>query len=1368
MNTSYMRSIKTFISILLIAYGNLSAQQSLSPAPTEKCGFDAVHHNLMATDHAYRKNTEDFNAAWETAKLSGPTVQTTLYRIPVVVHVMYKGEAVGSGSNISEASINQGIRQLNERYRKVTGSLGDGNGVDMGIEFALAVRDPNGNCTNGIVRYDMSSHSDYMNYGVNSSNTNGMDEAVLKSLSRWDPTKYYNIYLVYEIDDNECGFGIQGYAYFASSHGSSIDGMIQLACKFAETGNTTLSHELGHSLNLYHTFEGDGTGSTCPTNNSCTADGDKCCDTPPHKRSTSNCVVAANTCDGGTSSDLFIHNYMDYSSDACQSEFTADQKARAVLALTTTRASFLEANGNMSLVPVASAGVDFTPSTYAVCLGNSVSFYDESTCIPNTYQNGGWTGISFAWTFNNGVNTPVTSTNQNPSITFVNAGTYSVTLAVTNSFGTTTLTQPNFITVSATPTAACVNGIQNSGYYGYAISNVQFNTISNSSNNTTNGYVDNSCGSTTLVTAGQTYTLSIAVEAQGSQTGIHAVYIDYNNNGTLNDAGETVMANGNLTAGNTATTFTTTVTIPGTATTNTLLRMRVINDQANLSGPCDNLFTGEAEDYGVYISSPCTAPAVTTHPSNSSISAGSNTTFSVVATNAVSYQWQVNTGSGYTNISNTGVYTNATTATLTITGATAGMNGYTYNCVVTGSCSPNATSNAATLTVSAGCTAPAITTHPSDKTICSGSNTTYSVAATNAVSYQWQVNTGSGFSNISNTGVYTTATTATLTISGATVSMNAYTYQCVVTGGCAPTATSNTASLTVNALPTVTANATATTVCSGTSITLTGGGATSYTWTGGITNGVAFTPGSTSTYTVTGTDANSCQNTAAKTITVNPLPTVTASATFSSVCAGASTTLSGGGATTYSWTGGITNGVAFVPASTTTYTVTGTNANGCSNTATKMITVNSIPTVTANATSSTVCSGSATTLSGGGASTYSWTGGVSNGVAFAPSATTTYTVTGTTAAGCSNTASKTITVNSSPTVSSSASPSTITAGSSSTLTASGATTYSWMPGSLSGASVSVSPASSTTYTVTGTAANGCTGLSTALVTVSGTSSVPSTKVRTADCGITLSSMSQIIYCDVVSGAVDYEWEFVNGATTLTKVRGSSSTNLVPSWVTGITNGLTYDVRVRAKVGSTWGNFNTICQISTLGTIGTTQLRNVDCGAALTSIQQIIYCNPVADASDYEWEWTEGGVTKTRMRGSANPNFNPIWVPGMQHNKTYDVRIRAYMGSTAGVYGTMCQVTIPVTGKLINPNLATETAITDEVSVIAYPNPTNSILTIAASENIKSISLYSLSGDLVIKDSPANEIDLTNFNNGAYILVVRTETTVKHIRILKQE
>ncbi|NBP30197.1 MAG: hypothetical protein EBV23_11605, partial [Flavobacteriia bacterium] len=119
-------------------------------------------------------------------------------------------------------------------------------------------------------------------------------------------------------------------------------------------------------------------------------------------------------------------------------------------------------------------------------------------------------------------------------------------------------------------------------------------------------------------------------------------------------------------------------------------------------------------------------------------------------------------------------------------------------------------------------------------------------------------------------------------------------------------------------------------ICAGTAVTLSGSGAATYSWDNGVNDGVAFTPAATQTYTVIGTNANGCSDTAQVTVTVNAQPTVSAGQN-QSVCAGTAVTLNGSGANTYTWNNGVSNGVAFTPAATQTYTVTGTNANGCSN-----------------------------------------------------------------------------------------------------------------------------------------------------------------------------------------------------------------------------------------------------------------------------------------------------------------------------------------------------------------------------------------------------------------------------------------------------
>ncbi|MEI6021035.1 MAG: hypothetical protein WCR21_07890, partial [Bacteroidota bacterium] len=108
-------------------------------------------------------------------------------------------------------------------------------------------------------------------------------------------------------------------------------------------------------------------------------------------------------------------------------------------------------------------------------------------------------------------------------------------------------------------------------------------------------------------------------------------------------------------------------------------------------------------------------------------------------------------------------------------------------------------------------------------------------------------------------------------------------------------------------------------------------------------------------------------------ITVNPLPTVSGSAGSAVVCFGSSTTLNGSGASTYAWTGGVTNGVPFSPSSSGTYSVTGTSAAGCtsSNVAAVFITVNALPTLTAS-TINSVCAGNTINITAGGASNINW------------------------------------------------------------------------------------------------------------------------------------------------------------------------------------------------------------------------------------------------------------------------------------------------------------------------------------------------------------------------------------------------------------
>jgi gliding motility-associated-like protein len=211
------------------------------------------------------------------------------------------------------------------------------------------------------------------------------------------------------------------------------------------------------------------------------------------------------------------------------------------------------------------------------------------------------------------------------------------------------------------------------------------------------------------------------------------------------------------------------------------------------------------------------------------------------------------------------------------------------------------------------------------------------------------------------------------------VARSAGLYSLRVTDNNGCTNTSDLLQVDVNPLPTiaVVSNPATGIICEGTAITLTASGAATYSWTGGITNGVTFTPSQSANYVVTGTDANGCSNTAMRFISVNPRPVLSIASvpTTGGVCEGNQVVLTASGAATYSWTGGITNGVAFTPTQSGTYVVTGTSANGCTTTASRSITIHPNPTVqVSNPASTVICEGSsvALTTTATNASSYQW------------------------------------------------------------------------------------------------------------------------------------------------------------------------------------------------------------------------------------------------------------------------------------------------------------------------------------------------------------------------------------------------------------
>ena len=344
-----------------------------------------------------------------------------------------------------------------------------------------------------------------------------------------------------------------------------------------------------------------------------------------------------------------------------------------------------------------------------------------------------------------------------------------------------------------------------------------------------------------------------------------------------------------------------------------------------------------------------TAPTITAQPQSATLCAGSNNTFSVTATGtAVTYQWQISTAAvpAFTNIPG------ATSSTFTVNGITAAMNGDQYKCVVSGTCSPAATSAAATLNV---VTSVAVTTQPVNTTACDASPASFTVAGSGSgVIYQWQVNTGSGFVNIPAGAPYSGINGATLTISAVTNAMNNYQYRALLSNAsCTTPGISNIATLSVNSLPNISANPQDATICIGGgntfSVTASGTGIT-YQWqvstaaapatfvnipgatssTFAVTNATAPMNGNQYKVVVTGTCSASTATSTAAILTVITPASITTQPANAEICSGTNSTFTVVAASPqqpvlYQWdvsTDGGTNWTAIPGATASTYTVT--------------------------------------------------------------------------------------------------------------------------------------------------------------------------------------------------------------------------------------------------------------------------------------------------------------------------------------------------------------------------------------------------------------------------------------------------------------
>ncbi|HRO08393.1 MAG TPA: SdrD B-like domain-containing protein [Saprospiraceae bacterium] len=331
-------------------------------------------------------------------------------------------------------------------------------------------------------------------------------------------------------------------------------------------------------------------------------------------------------------------------------------------------------------------------------------------------------------------------------------------------------------------------------------------------------------------------------------------------------------------------------------------------------------------------------------------------------------------------------------------------------------------------------------------------------------------------------------------------------------------------------------------ICIGSSTDLTASGGSNYLWsTGATTSTITVSPVQTTTYTVTVTDVNGCTAEASIVVQVNGL-SISASITGDNeICQGESTTLqgvlNGGTATSYLWsTGAVTSSITVSPGTSTTYTVTITDSNGCTAAASRLVTVRSLPQASITGPDG-VCIGSTATLTASGGVSYLWsTGATTASITVSPSSATTYTVTVTNSFGCVSTASKVVSVNPLPIVNISGNTS-ICINEETTLTASGGVTYIWSTGATT-SSITVSPSVSTTYSVTATDSNGCKNSASILVTVNG---------LTINASITgddiICSGESTVLTGVLTGGTAASYLWSTGATTQSiTVSPTSNTN----------------------------------------------------------------------------------------------------------------------------------------------------------------------------------------------------------------------------------